>query len=72
MKRSIIAVYDNVAKDLVGTMLTIEPRIANAIRGFQAVMEKGDNNISKFPNDFDLVSLGYVDDATGHLVTHEI
>lgn len=72
MNRQVIAVFDNVAKDIYGSIITLETHTANALRGFQQVLSNKDNNVGKFPNDFDLVCLGYIDPHTGHLVAHEL
>jgi len=60
MKRSIYAIYDNVAQDIVG-MLHIMAHDAVAVRLFTDIAAAPDTMINKHPEDHDLVSLGELD-----------
>lgn len=62
MKRAIYAIYDNVAKDIIQDQLWLERSNAQALRNFQMAMQNPKSLLAQFPNDYDLVTLGFVDD----------
>lgn len=66
--RNIYAIVDNKAgHDPVAPMLELQMHNVVALRNFQDVMQ-GNNPIAKYPEDFDLVCLGYIHPETGHIV----
>lgn len=69
--RKIFAIRDNKAADIVGTILEIQAHAATALRNFQQAIEHGKGPIAAYPEDFDLVCLGIIDDE-GHASTHQI
>lgn len=59
MNPNIYAIYDNVAKDIVGNILTIHRHHASAIRMFGDVLANN-QNVRQHPQDYTLLCVGEI------------
>lgn len=70
MTRGIYAIYDNVAKSIIG-MLHMHSHEAAAVRMFVDVANMDKSMIATHPQDFDLVCLGEVCDNLAEIKGHD-
>lgn len=68
MKTMIFAMRDNNARLIINTIY--QKREGPAIRAFHEALSTPDTLAGKYPQDFDLLCVGYMDDETGQLTPH--
>lgn len=71
MRTGIYAIYDNLAKAILGG-LHLYKHDAAAIRFFSDIATTANTQINKHPSDFDLVRLGFLENEVELTPLHEV
>lgn len=71
MSRRLYAILDNKADMIVGPLM-MYPNDVVAVRGFGVHVENNQTDLNKYPDDFEMIYVGNIDETTGQINSENV